>query len=85
MWYGVSSRWLGGRNGRLCGNSFPYQTFSHRAISRDPILTKYPGYLSSEVDLDRCIGSALCSLVGFQFLDNRVLGIGWYGSRHFPK
>jgi uncharacterized protein YqjF (DUF2071 family) len=37
------------------------------------------------IELDRFDGSAWCSLVGFQFLDTRVLGVGWPGYRHFPE
>jgi uncharacterized protein YqjF (DUF2071 family) len=37
------------------------------------------------IALDRRDGTAWCSLVGFQFLDTRVLGVGWPGFRHFPE
>ncbi|MDB5309098.1 MAG: hypothetical protein JWO38_3300 [Gemmataceae bacterium] len=37
------------------------------------------------LELDRRDGSAWCSLVGFQFLDTKVLGISWPGYRHFPE
>ncbi|MBX9622774.1 MAG: DUF2071 domain-containing protein [Gemmataceae bacterium] len=37
------------------------------------------------LDLDRRDGRCWASLVGFQFLDTRVLGIGWPGYRHFPE
>jgi uncharacterized protein YqjF (DUF2071 family) len=36
-------------------------------------------------ELDRRDGRAWASLVGFQFLDTRVLGIGWPGFRNFPE
>lgn len=35
--------------------------------------------------LDRRDGKCWASLVGFQFLDTRVLGIGWPGLRNFPE
>jgi len=35
--------------------------------------------------LDRQDGACWASLVGFQFLQTRVLGIGWPGFRHFPE
>lgn len=35
--------------------------------------------------LDRRDGACWGSLVGFQFLDTRVLGIGWPGFRNFPE
>jgi uncharacterized protein YqjF (DUF2071 family) len=35
--------------------------------------------------LDRREGSCWASLVGFQFLGTRVLGIGWPGFRNFPE
>ncbi len=37
------------------------------------------------VELDRRIGQCFVSLVGFQFLDTRVLGVSWPGFRHFPE
>lgn len=37
------------------------------------------------LDLDRRDGRCWASLVGFQFLDTRVLGVGWPGYRHFPE
>ncbi|HEX4608118.1 MAG TPA: DUF2071 domain-containing protein [Urbifossiella sp.] len=56
------------------------------------ILANYPvpddlvrPHLPPGVELDRRDGSAWCSLVGFQFLDTRVLGVGWPGFRHFPE
>ena len=42
-------------------------------------------HLPPGTELDRRDGSAWCSLVGFQFLDTRVLGVGWPGFRHFPE
>ncbi len=36
-------------------------------------------------ELDRRQGQYWASLVGFQFLDTRVLGIGWPGFRNFPE
>src|SRR5579883_3273145 len=35
--------------------------------------------------LDRRDGACWGSLVGFQFLGTRVLGIGWPGFRNFPE
>src|SRR4051794_39928180 len=56
------------------------------------ILANYPApddlllpQLPPGVELDRRDGSAWCSLVGFQFLDTRVLGIGWPGYRTSPE
>jgi hypothetical protein len=56
------------------------------------VLANYPvadelvrPHLPPGIDLDRRDGSAWCSLVGFQFLDTRVLGVGWPGYRHFPE
>lgn len=42
-------------------------------------------HLPPGVELDAYEGQAYCSLVGFQFLDTRVLGIPWPGFRHFPE
>ncbi len=36
-------------------------------------------------ELDRRDGACWASLVGFQFLGTRVLGIGWQGFRNFPE
>jgi hypothetical protein len=36
-------------------------------------------------DLDRRDERCWASLVAFQFLDTRVLGVGWPGFRHFPE
>jgi uncharacterized protein len=36
-------------------------------------------------ELDRRDGACWASLVGFQFVDTRVLGIGWPGYRNFPE
>ncbi|HSQ57361.1 MAG TPA: DUF2071 domain-containing protein, partial [Gemmata sp.] len=36
-------------------------------------------------ELDRRDGACWASLVGFQFLQTRVLGIGWPGFRNFPE
>jgi uncharacterized protein YqjF (DUF2071 family) len=36
-------------------------------------------------ELDRRAGACWASLVGFQFLGTRVLGIGWPGFRNFPE
>jgi uncharacterized protein len=36
-------------------------------------------------ELDLFEGQAACSLVGFRFLDTRVLGINWPGYRDFPE
>lgn len=56
------------------------------------VLANYPvpdelvcPHLPPGVELDRRDGSAWCSLVAFQFLDTRVLGVGWPGYRHFPE
>lgn len=35
--------------------------------------------------LDRRDGKCWASLVGFQFLDTKVLGVGWPGFRNFPE
>jgi uncharacterized protein YqjF (DUF2071 family) len=37
------------------------------------------------IDLDARDGHCFASLVGFQFLDTRVLGVGWPGYRDFPE
>ena len=37
------------------------------------------------VELDRRDGQCWASLVGFQFLDTRVLGVAWPGFRNFPE
>lgn len=37
------------------------------------------------IELDIRDGRCWASLVGFQFLDTRVLGVGWPGYRHFPE
>jgi uncharacterized protein len=37
------------------------------------------------VELDRRDGECWASLVGFQFLETRVLGISWPGFRNFPE
>src|SRR5436853_7761698 len=37
------------------------------------------------VELDRRDGSCFASLVAFQFLDTRVLGVTWPGCRDFPE
>lgn len=56
------------------------------------ILANYPtpeGLLRPRLppglELDRRDGACWASLVGFQFLDTRVLGIAWPGYRHFPE
>ena len=56
------------------------------------VLANYPvpddlvrPHLPPGTELDRRDGSAWCSLVGFQFLDTRVLGVGWPGFRHFSE
>jgi uncharacterized protein YqjF (DUF2071 family) len=36
-------------------------------------------------ELDRRDGACWASLVGFQFLDTKVLGVGWPGFRNFPE
>jgi len=59
---------------------------------RNLILANYPlpeavaaAHLPPGVELDRFDGHAYGSLVGFQFLNTKVLGIGWPGFRHFPE
>lgn len=42
-------------------------------------------HLPPGIDLDRRDEQCWASLVGFQFLDTRVLGIGWPGYRNFPE
>ena len=42
-------------------------------------------YLPPGVELDRWQGNTYASLVGFQFLDTRVLGIPWPTFRNFPE
>jgi hypothetical protein len=42
-------------------------------------------HLPPGVELDRWDGSGFASLVGFQFLDTKVLGVGWPTFRHFPE
>jgi hypothetical protein len=42
-------------------------------------------YLPSGCELDRFDGSAFISLVAFQFLNTRVLGIRWSGYVNFPE
>lgn len=58
----------------------------------DLILANYPvpeellrPRLPPGLELDLRDGRAWASLVAFQFLDTRVLGIGWPGYRHFPE
>jgi uncharacterized protein YqjF (DUF2071 family) len=59
---------------------------------RNLILANYPlpdalaaAHLPPGVELDRYEGHAYGSLVGFQFLNTRVIGVGWPGFRHFPE
>jgi uncharacterized protein YqjF (DUF2071 family) len=42
-------------------------------------------HLPPGVELDRRNGSGYASLVGFQFLDTKVLGVGWPTFRNFPE
>jgi uncharacterized protein YqjF (DUF2071 family) len=42
-------------------------------------------HLPPGVDLDTRDGLCWASLVGFQFLDTRVFGVGWPGYRNFPE
>jgi uncharacterized protein YqjF (DUF2071 family) len=42
-------------------------------------------FLPPGVDLDSRDGRHFVSLVGFQFIDTRVLGVGWPGFRDFPE
>lgn len=41
--------------------------------------------LPQGLELDLYEGQAVCSLVGFMFLDTRVLGVRWPGYRNFPE
>lgn len=59
---------------------------------RDLIIASYgvePGLLERRLpdglELDLFEGQAVCSLVGFMFLDTRVLGVAWPGYRDFPE
>jgi uncharacterized protein YqjF (DUF2071 family) len=59
---------------------------------RDLIIASYsvdPGILESRLPdglvLDLFEGQAVCSLVGFMFLDTRVLGVPWPTYRNFPE
>ena len=59
---------------------------------RDLIIASYgvdPGLLEQRLpdglELDLFQGQAVCSLVGFMFLDTRVLGVAWPGYRDFPE
>ncbi|MCU0705487.1 MAG: DUF2071 domain-containing protein [Fimbriiglobus sp.] len=59
---------------------------------RNLILANYPlpddlaaTHLPPGVELDRFEGQAFGSLVGFQFLNTKVLGVGWPGFRNFPE
>jgi uncharacterized protein len=56
------------------------------------VLANYPvpddlllPHLPPGVELDRWGGSGYVSLVGFQFLDTKVLGVGWPTFRNFPE
>ena len=42
-------------------------------------------HLPSGLELDRRDGQAFASLVAFDFLDTRVLGVPWPGYRNFPE
>jgi len=62
------------------------------AAWRHLILANYPvpeellrPRLPPGLELDRRDGTAWASLVAFQFLDTRMLGVGWPGHRHFPE
>lgn len=59
---------------------------------RDLIIASYavdPGMLTPRLppglELDLFEGRAVCSLVGFRFLDTRVLGVRWPGYTDFPE
>jgi uncharacterized protein YqjF (DUF2071 family) len=41
--------------------------------------------LPAGLELDTRDGSAFCSLVAFEFLRTRVLGVPWPGFRDFPE
>ncbi len=63
-----------------------------RADWRNLILANYPlpdalaqSHLPPGVELDRFEGKAYGSLVAFQFLNTKVLGVGWPGFRNFPE
>ncbi|HTU16903.1 MAG TPA: DUF2071 domain-containing protein [Gemmataceae bacterium] len=42
-------------------------------------------HLPAGLDLDTRDGNAFVSLVAFQFVNTRVLGVSWPGFRHFPE
>jgi len=59
---------------------------------RDLIIASYavdPALLESRlppgIELDFFEGQAVCSLVGFRFLNTRVLGVKWPGYKNFPE
>jgi len=59
---------------------------------RDLIIASYavdPAVLESRLpaglELDLFEGQAVCSLVGFRFMDTRILGVNWPGYRNFPE
>ena len=59
---------------------------------RNLILANYPvpaellqPLLPPGIELDEYQGQHWASLVGFQFLETRVLGVSWPGFRHFPE
>ena len=49
----------------------------------DPVMLE--PFLPPGCSLDLRDGSAYCSLVAFDFLDARVLGVAWPGYRNFPE
>ncbi len=51
------------------------------AVPEDVLRRRLPPGLEPDVRDGRC----WASLVGFQFLDTRVLGVPWPGFRHFPE
>src|SRR5437763_1450757 len=66
------------------GFAFLRTRWTHLVLANYPchdhLLRPPPG-----LELDRFDSSAFVSLVGFSFLDTRVLGVGWPGFRHFPE
>ena len=53
------------------------------SYSVDPEMLRHR--LPPGLELDLFEGQAVCSLVGFRFMDTRVLGVKWPGYRNFPE
>ena len=53
------------------------------SYAEDPALLEQ--HLPAGLELDLFEGQAVCSLVGFMFLDTRVMGVKWPGYRNFPE